>query len=168
MFARFGPASVSVRDVARHAGVNQGLIYRHFDSKESLLAEAIEQGSSGLFPAALAPEGFDFDVMSHLMHHGSPAPRLIARTLVDGLDISTLRHEFPVLRRLLDGFDDVPVGARLEGPSDPRTAVACAAGMTLGSVLWGEHLRDVFGLVDDEGIESAVADLARLLVARPG
>ena len=44
-------------------------------------------------------------------------------------------------------------------------AVACAAGMALGTVLWGEHLRDSLGLVDDRGIESALADFARLIVS---
>ena len=83
LFAASGPASVSVRDVARHAGVNQGLIYRHFGSKDARLAEAIQQGRSDLFPAAGAAGGFDLDAMSQLLHHGSPAPRLIARTLVD-------------------------------------------------------------------------------------
>jgi len=167
LFAELGPASVSVRDVARHAGVNQGLIYRHFGSKEALLAEAIEQGSSDLFPAARAAAGFDFDAMSQLMHHGSTAPRLIARTLVDDIDISTVRGEFPVLRRLLDGFGHVPTGSRPGDLSDPRIAVATAAGMALGSVIWGGHLRRAFGLTRDDGIEAAIADLARVVVGWP-
>jgi len=158
---------VSVRDIARHAGVNQGLIYRHFGSKEALLAEAIEQGSSGLFPAALAADGFNFDAMSQLMHHGSPAPRLIARTLVDDVDIWTVRREFPVLRQLLDGYGHVPTGSCPGDLSDPRIAVATAAGMALGSVVWGVSLQRVFGLTSGDGIEAAVADLARVMVGWP-
>lgn len=165
LFAERGPASVSVRDIARHAGANQGLIYRHFGSKDALLADAIEQGRSRLFPAAKAADGFDFDAMSWLIHHGSPAPRLIARTLVDGVDILTVRRRFPVLRRLLDDYDDVPTGAGPGDLSDPRVAVATAASLVLGSAVWGGHLRPALGLRD--GIESAVADLARLLIAEP-
>lgn len=165
LFTQRGPSSVSVRDVAHHAGVNQGLIYRHFGSKEALLAEAIERGSSDLFPAALAPEGFDFDAMSHLMHHGSPAPRLVARTLVDDMDITTVRPQFTVLRQLLDTYDDVPDGPGPADLSDPRVAVTTAAGMALGSVIWGPHLRAPLGLPDDPGIESAMADLARWVIS---
>jgi len=167
LFATAGPASVSVRDVARHSGVNQGLIYRHFGSKEALLAEAIEQGSSGLFPAAEAADGFDFDAMSQLLHHGSTAPRLIARTLVDDIDIRTVRRQFPVLRRLLDSYAMVPTASRPGDLSDPRVAVAAAAGMALGSAVWGEHLRAAFGLTTGDGIEAAVADLARVIVGWP-
>jgi AcrR family transcriptional regulator len=165
LFAARGPASVSVRGIAHHANVNQGLIYRHFGSKDALLAVAIEESSSGLFPAALADEGFDFDAVSWMVHHRSPAPRLIARTLVDDVDIRTVRRRFPILRRLIDDFDDVPTGAGPGDLSDPRVAVASAASLVLGSAVWGEAVGPALGLRG--GIESAVSDLARLLVAEP-
>jgi TetR/AcrR family transcriptional regulator, repressor for neighboring sulfatase len=167
LFAEHGPASVSVRDVGRHAQVNPGLIYRHFGSKEALLEEAIEQGSSGLFPAALTPEGFDFDAVSQRLHNSSLAPRLIARTLVDGIDIRLVRRRFPVLHRLLGDLGPVRTGPGPVGLSDPRFAVVATAGMALGSAVWGPHLRSGFGLSDLVGIESAIADLSRLLIAVP-
>jgi AcrR family transcriptional regulator len=167
LFAQRGPASVSVRDIARHAGVNQGLIYRHFGSKDGLLGEAIEVGSSGMFPAALAADGFDFDGMSWLLHHASPAPRLLARTLVDGIDISSVRRNFPILRRLVDDFEHVPSGAGPGDLSDPRVAGFTTAGMALGSSIWGEHLLRSLGLRANDGRDAAIADLARLLMAEP-
>jgi AcrR family transcriptional regulator len=167
LFAQRGPASVSVRDIAAHAGINQGLIHRHFGSKAALLAEVLEQGSSGMFPAALSDQGFDFDAMSWLLHHESPAPRLIARTLVDGIDISSVRRQFPILRRLVDDFDGVPSGAGPGDLSDPRVAVVATAAMALGSAIWGEQLRTALGLGPGDGVEAAIADLARFLVSRP-
>lgn len=167
LFAARGPAAVSVRDVARRAGANQGLIYRHFGSKEALLAEVIDRGSAVLVPAAWASPSFDFDAMSQLVHHVSPAPRLIARALVDDIPMWKARNRFPVLRGLLDTFDAVPTGAGPGDVTDPRIAVALAATMALGSVIWGPHLRPTLGLVDDEGIESAMADLARTITAWP-
>lgn len=167
LFAERGPASVSVRDIARHSGINQGLIHRHFGSKAALLAEAIEQGSSGMFPAALAAEGFDYDAMSWLLHHASPAPRLLARTLVDGIDISTVRRQFPILRRLLDDGGAVPSGAGPGDLSDPRVVVTAVAAMALGSAIWGEQLGAALGLGADDGIEASIADLARAMMSRP-
>ena len=105
--------------------------------------------------------------MSQLLHHGLPAPRLIARTLVDDIDIRTVRRQFPVLRRLLDSYAPVPTGSRPGDLSDPRVAVAAAAGMALGSVVWGEHLRHTFRLTTGDGVEAAVADLARVIVGWP-
>jgi AcrR family transcriptional regulator len=167
LFADRGPASVSVRDIARHAGVNQGLIYRHFGSKDALLAEALERGSSQLFPAALAEQGFDFDAMSWLLHNSATAPRLIARTLVDDIDISSVRRTFPILRRLIAVYDQVPSGAGPADLSDPRVAVVTTAGMALGSAIWGDHLRGALGLDERDGIDAAIADLARVLAAAP-
>jgi AcrR family transcriptional regulator len=167
LFAVRGPASVSVRDVARRAGVNQGLIYRHFGSKQALIAAAFEQGSSGLFPAALAPEGFDIDTVIHQIHHGQRAPWLIARILVDDVDIADVRKQFPILRRLLAAYGRVPTGQRRADLTDPRIAVAAVTCMAMGSVIYGHDLRRALDLPDDESIEVAIADLCRVLLAEP-
>jgi predicted nucleic acid-binding protein len=50
LFAQRGPAAVSIRDVARHAGLNHGLLHRHFGSKDALIAEAIDVGVGSLCP----------------------------------------------------------------------------------------------------------------------
>ena len=105
--------------------------------------------------------------MSWLLHHASPAPRLIARTLVDDVDIAAVRGQFPVLRRLLEVYDQVPKGAGPADLSDPRVAVVATAAMALGSATWAEHLRPALGLGERDGIESTIADLARLLLAAP-
>lgn len=167
LFAVRGPASVSVRDVGRQARVNQGLIYRHFGSKQALLAAAFEQGSSGLFPAALAPEGFDIDTVIHQVHHGSRAPWLIARILVDDVDIGEVRKQFPILRRLLGAYEGVPTGGRAPDVADPRIAVASVTCMAMGSAIYGHDLLAALGLPDDRSVEVAVADLCRVLLAEP-
>jgi AcrR family transcriptional regulator len=92
LFAAHGPASVSIRDIARHAGVNHGLLHRHFGAKDDLLAEALESGVSSLLPGALAADGFDIDDVVHVTHHDSTAPKLIARTLLDDINIRTVRR----------------------------------------------------------------------------
>lgn len=167
LFALRGPASVSVRDVARLAGVNQGLIYRHFGSKQALLAAAFEQGSSGLFPAALDPEGFDIDAVIHQLHHGSRSPWLIARILVDDVDIGEVRQQFPILRRLLGAYPDVPKAGRGADLTDPRIVVAAVTCMAMGSVIYGRELRSSLDLPDDGSVEVAIADLGRVLLAEP-
>lgn len=167
LFAARGPASVSVREVARRAGVNQSLIYRHIGSKQELVAAAFEQGSAELFPAALAPEGFDIDTVIHLIHHGAPAPKLIARILVDEVDIAQVRRQFPILRRLLSAYGHLPAGGRAPGPADPRFAVASVTCMAMGSVIYGRDLLATLGLPDDGSAEVAIADLCRVLLAAP-
>lgn len=171
LFAAHGPASVSVRRIARHASVNHGLVHRHFGSKEALLTEAIEVGSTPVFPAALATEGFDVDGVVHIAHQRPETARLIARTLVDGVDITTVRQQFPVIRQLLaqqtGRLTTTATNTATTGPAshgDPRLAVASAGSMVLGSVIWGGLLGAAFGLDDPAEVRAAVADLARLLL----
>jgi TetR/AcrR family transcriptional regulator, repressor for neighboring sulfatase len=167
LFAEHGPASVSIRDVARHAGVNHGLVHRHFGSKDDLLAAAIEVGSSSLLPGALAAEGFDIDDVVQAMHHGSPSPRTVARALVDDIVIGRVRRHYPVLRGLLAFARQLPADSRPAALVDPRLAAAAAASLVVGSVIWGRGLREAFGLAGDEGVESAMADLSRWLLGVP-
>lgn len=167
LFTARGPASVSVRDIARHAGVNHGLIHRHFGSKHALLAEAIEVGTRSLLPGALAPEGFDIDTVVHGVHHDAPAPRTIARVLVDDIAIGRVRPHYPVLGGLLTLVRRLPADARPPALADPRLAAAAAASLALGSALWGPGLRKTFGLDDEAAVVSAVADLSRWLLGAP-
>ncbi|MBX3286199.1 MAG: TetR/AcrR family transcriptional regulator [Actinobacteria bacterium] len=167
LFSEQGPASVSIRDIARHAGVNHGLIHRHFGSKDDLLAEAIEVGSFSLQPGAFDPAGFDIDRVVHAMHHGSPSPKTIARVIVDDIAIGTVRPRYPVLERLLIFTRQLPPEARPLELADPRLAAAAAVSLVVGSAIWGATLRVAFGLEDDDGIESAMADLGRWLLGAP-
>jgi AcrR family transcriptional regulator len=167
LFALRGPAAVSVREIARIAGVNHGLVHRHFGSKEALVAEAIEHGSIGLFRAALPAGGFDLDAVVRQVRHESLAPVLIARTLVDDLDLARVRDRFPVVRRLVDAYRDVPQGRGTGTLDDPRLAVAAAVSVTLGSTIWDAPLRAVTGISNDVDLDAAVADIARHLLQVP-
>jgi AcrR family transcriptional regulator len=167
LFAEHGPASVSIRDIARHAGVNHGLVHRHFGSKDDLLAEAIEVGSFSLLPGAFAPDGFDIDDVVHAMHHGSPSPRTISRILVDDVAIGKVRPRYPVLSGLLHLVRQLPAEDRPPALADPKLAAAAGASLVVGSVIWGRGLRETFGLADEDGVESAVADLSRSLIGAP-
>ena len=168
LFAERGPASVSVRDIARHAGVNHGLVHRHFGSRDELLAEAIEVGSASLRPGAFAPEGFDIDDVVYAMHHGSPVPRTIARVLVDDIAVGRVRPRFPVLAGLLGLVRQLPTDARPPALADPRLAATAAVSLVVGSVIWGRGLREAFGVADQDGVESAMADISRGLLGAPG
>jgi len=46
LFAREGYKATSTSKVAKHAGVSEGLIFRHFDSKEGLLEAIMKQGET--------------------------------------------------------------------------------------------------------------------------
>jgi AcrR family transcriptional regulator len=43
LFAQRGPSAVSLRDIAKEAGVNYGLIHRYFGSRDDVLRAAFEE-----------------------------------------------------------------------------------------------------------------------------
>jgi TetR/AcrR family transcriptional regulator, repressor for neighboring sulfatase len=162
LFAQRGPAAVSIRDVARHAGLNHGLLHRHFGSKDALIAEAIDVGVGSLMPGALAPAGFDIDQVVQVMHEDPIPARLIARTVVDDIDIASVRATYPVMDGVLALARRVPAESRPPSAADPRIAAVAAASMVAGSVIWGPSLQNAWGFHDE--VQSAMADLARHLL----
>ena len=165
LFAQHGPATVSIRDIARHAGLNHGLLHRHFDSKQALVTEAIEVGVASLMPGALAPAGLDIEQVVAVMHSDPIPARLIARTLVDGIDISSVRVRYPVMDGVYALACRKPAEQRPPCVADPRIAAVATASMVGGSVIWGESLRTASGFHDD--VQPALADLSHHLLGVP-
>jgi AcrR family transcriptional regulator len=164
LFAERGPASVSIRDIARHADVHHSLVHRYFGTKDDLLAEAIEVGSFSLLPGAFNPDGFDIDGVVHALHHGSPSPNTISRILIDQIAVPTVRPQTPVLDSLLRLARQSPAEARPPGLADARLAAATATSMVVGSAIWGGTLGGFIGLSDPDHTEAAMADLGRWLI----
>jgi AcrR family transcriptional regulator len=73
VFAQTGP-DAQIDDVARHAGVGVGTVYRHFPTKEALLAELVRQ-KFRLFADrardALAKDGEPFALIEALMRRNA-------------------------------------------------------------------------------------------------
>jgi AcrR family transcriptional regulator len=144
LIAARGPAAVSIRDVANHAGLNHGLLHRHFGSKDALIAEALDVGIGSLLPGALDPDGFDIDEVVEVLHHDPAPARLIARVVVDDIDIRSVRLRFPVIRALLEVARNSPATSRPAEAADPRIATAAAAAMVGGSAVWGSALQQAW------------------------
>jgi TetR/AcrR family transcriptional regulator, repressor for neighboring sulfatase len=162
LFAEHGPASVSIRDVARHAGVNHGLVHRHFGAKEDLIAAALDAAVSPLLPGALAPGGFDLADVVQVAHLDPTSTKLIARALVDGLPIGAVRRDYPVMRSLLTAAQQADAESRPAHLDDPRLAAAATAAMVCGSALYCDTLRQVAGIRGD--VVTAMTALSRQLL----
>lgn len=109
-----GAADLSVRDIARTAGVNHGLVHRHFGSKEALFREALATVAAGA-------------------HHDHPGVGLSAYSW-------GLLREHPELARILarmclDGPHDLlplagPPEARLERYVEPVRRFLATVGLS--------------------------------------
>jgi TetR/AcrR family transcriptional regulator, repressor for neighboring sulfatase len=157
LFADKGPAATSIREVAARAGVNHGLLHRHFGSKRQLLAATLQHLADSA--AALRESGAPVEQLEAT--HELQA-RVMVRSTLDGFPVEELQQRFPGMESFLE---QVRVGH-----SDERAARLLAAhGMALqiGWGLLGPTLRVAFGLqdLDDTEIRAAVAEQVAKIVA---
>jgi AcrR family transcriptional regulator len=155
LFARRGPAAASIRDIAVHARVNHGLVFRHFGTKEQLVAAVLNHLASQ--HAALidhqAPAR-DIEAASDLQL------RVIARALLDGFAVGQLQTSFPGAARLLD-----EIRPQHHNDQTARLAAANAVALKLGWQLFEPFLRSAAALQDlneaqlSQSIDSAITTL---------
>ena len=136
LFAERGPAAASIREIAARARVNHGLLFRHFGTKERLVAAVLNHLAART---------------TRLMEAGAPAGdieaaadrqfRVITRALLDGFPAGQLQTSFPGVARLLD-----EIRPRHRSDQTARLAAANAIALRLGWQLFEPFLRSATGL----------------------
>jgi AcrR family transcriptional regulator len=154
LFTERGIRAVSIRELARSAGVNHGLIHRHFGSKAGLL-EAVMAHLANQVGTALGPPAEDerlVDILQAALGATRSQGvhwRLMARALLDGEDPATLQQEFPVVARMMAAARREPI----EGIG-PEARVTALLALTLGMLLFTPYLRLATGQSDESWQET--------------
>ena len=149
LFAQRGVNSVSVRQLAKAAGVNHGLVHRHFGSKEGLLKAvmtrladdvALQMGPAE--PDERLPELFARSLRATV--GGGLHWKILARALLDGESPEDLQTSFPVVDRLLEA-------AKRDNPSglSDKALVTLIITVTLGLLVFEPYLKLATGQDDD-------------------
>ncbi|MEE2830570.1 MAG: helix-turn-helix domain-containing protein [Myxococcota bacterium] len=160
LFAERGPNSVSVREVAREAGVNHGLVHRHFGSKDGLL-QAVMTRLSGEVAESIGPVGSSESLADLLMTtFGATRDgahwRILARSLLDGVPVRDLQEDFPVVRRMLEAARR---GTR--ATVSPEALVTLMLSVGLGLLLFEPYLMEATAQ-DEERWQATRMELAQL------
>lgn len=111
LFASRGYTTTTVRDIADEAGILSGSLYHHFDSKEAIFKEVLQNFMNDLlerFEAIAHEEGGPGQVLDDLVRHAF-------RTIADSpAAVALYQNEVSFLGNL-DGFEFVAEGsARIE------------------------------------------------------
>ena len=156
LFRAKGPAGVSLREIAQHAGVNYGLVHRHFGSKEAITA-AVFRGTSRRGAQAL---GASADLAGALgafasrIEEGDFA-RMLAWALVDGSNPTAFVDDSGAFHRMRE------LAAGPDGADDPerRIALAAALSMLMGWQVFAPFLTEGLGLddIDPAAVQRAIA-----------
>lgn len=138
MFAERGPAAASIRDIAAHARVNHGLVFRHFGTKEQLVAAVLNHQAAQLAQLmdAAAP-------LTDVAIVGTRQLRVLTRALLDGYPVAQLQSSFPAVERLLE-----QIRSQHDSEESARLATAHAIALLLGWQLFEPFLRTAIGLPD--------------------
>jgi AcrR family transcriptional regulator len=162
LVAARGVAAVSVRDVAAAAGVNHGLVHRHFGSKDGLARAALERITARVFDEA--KPGLSARSFAALAEDPT-VPLVVARACLDG-PADLLAGAAPPASRLTALV--APMGrllARLGFDADAHVVNGLGTCALLGWFVFRPLLAQGYGLPPDadEQVERLVAALDRLL-----
>lgn len=159
LFASKGPAATSIREIANHAGVNHGLVFRYFGTKENLLgatldyladhtAEALQSG------ATLSASRAAMD--RHL--------KVAVRAVLDGYPLATVQTRFPGIDAFL-----TQIGPQFTSDDTARLAAAHAIVLNLGWQLFGPTLKEIVGLdhLPDSKLHEAIDAEIKRITASP-
>ncbi len=152
LFGERGPAAVSTRQIANEAGVNSGLIHRHFRTKDALLREVMDRLVSDIASANDSERQDPESLFRFFLAAGEQTGywRLLARSLLDGVDVRELQTEFPTMKRIQELFEELKRSGELDDAFDPRVISALLTCLGLGWLIFEPFLLVASGLDQEE------------------
>jgi AcrR family transcriptional regulator len=169
LFQERSPSSVSLREIARRAGVNYGLIHHYYGTKEAILAELLRRGSATGAERMRDSASID-DALAALTTPGerSTHARMLAWALLDGVDPTSLVAVSPTITRLTELIGDAESG--VEGgvddtsAPDPRVVAAATVSAILGWNFFRPFVAAIAGMDDTPELSADVIGLVRRMV----
>jgi len=168
LFGEAGPAAVSTRQIAAEAGVNSGLIHRHFGTKDAMLREVLERlageisrarpedssgenssadesrGEQALSEGAASGTGDDHTAgllsILEATQERSAYWKLLARCILDGQDPSELQEKFPTVARVRAELEQLQNAGDLPASPDARTLAGLMVALGLGWLVFEPFL----------------------------
>ena len=157
LFAQQGPAATSIREVAARSGVNHGLVYRHFGTKEELVAAVLDHVSDQV-NEAIARAGADTGALAERQW------RVLAHTILDGYPVGRMQRRFPFVRQLVS-----EAAQHTDDQGAARMAAGHVVALELGWQLFKPFILAATGLgpVPDHEVRQASLQLMGRILADP-
>lgn len=163
LFAEKGAEAVSTREIASRANVNNGLIHRHFRTKDALLREVLESLSQEIVETE--EDGEESAILLRFfqaMRESETYWKLLARTMLDGQPIDRVQRTFPTMNRTIELVTELQAQGKGEVDADPRVVGAMLGAVAFGWLVFEPWLLAAGGFEDDEK-EAAGREIIRLV-----
>lgn len=164
LFAEKGAEAVSTREIASKANVNNGLIHRHFRTKDALLREVLE-GLSAEISSADDGGGEQSAILIRFfqeLRERETYWKLLARSILDGQPVDRVQRTFPTIERAIRLITEMQAQGRGPANADPRTVAVMLAAVAFGWLVFEPWLLAAGGFAEDEQ-EEAGKDVIRLV-----
>ncbi|MGB0648603.1 MAG: TetR/AcrR family transcriptional regulator, partial [Bradymonadia bacterium] len=140
-FADRGIAQVSIREIATRAGVNHGLVHRHFGSKDGLLKATLRALSSSVDErlSHVDPNEPLFSLLPKIFGGTKDVGlhwRVVTHALLEGMSVTDLQDNFPVFQRIVKA---AKVSGKAHDEALGQSALIFATG--LGYMVFEPYLR---------------------------
>jgi AcrR family transcriptional regulator len=156
VFSARGYHASSIDDIAREAGISKALIYEHFDSKQGLYGDLLEQNANELFEQlAEALAGVEvesgaarlaagLDAFFAFVEARRDAWRILFRDVADPDTSAALARILEQVTGVVAALIAQDPGARSQGGDESEPAIRVLAQMLVGAVQsvanwWAEH-----------------------------
>jgi AcrR family transcriptional regulator len=142
LFDRRNPGSVSVREIAKLAGVNHGLVHHYFGSKQALVQAVLDRLATRARDSL--GEGTAMDADSPVLIY----TRILGRAMLEREELAPLPGHHPIVMQLASLARDV-------GGLDERSArirASQGAALAMGWLLFEPLLIESGGLQDEDPV----------------
>jgi len=150
LFAAHGFTAVSVRDIAKQAGVSHALVHRYLGSKDEIYRQVLGRNADILTGSAADTDDL-MEAVALMFREGLAHRqylRLFTHSALHGLPFEATMGHFPAVDLLIELVERSRGEAPPCGDVDPRMAVAAVTALYLGWVALEPWLVPGAGLQD--------------------
>lgn len=173
LFHERSPAAVSLREIARRAGVNYGLIHHYFKTKEAVLAEVFR--TSALHGGRLLADAEDTaTALARLGRDPRAYARMLAWAVLDSDTSKVFADESPAIHAITElvgrEWNEGLSGDRTRDRYDPRVVAATSVLAVLGWSVFAPYVFPAAGLGDrdPDDVQAEVLELLQSMIAATG
>jgi len=164
LFAAYGFTAVSVRDIAKQAGVSHALVHRYLGNKDDIYRTVLQRNENVMLVAAAGTDDL-LEAVGHMFRKGlahRPYLRLVTHSALHGLPFDATIGRFPATELLIELAEQSKGEAPPCGDVDPRMAIAAVEALYLGWVSLEPWLIPA-ACLQDEDEAMVLAQLERVI-----
>jgi AcrR family transcriptional regulator len=152
LFAAHGFTAVSVRDIAKQAGVSHALVHRYLGNKDDIYRKVLQRNEDVMLAVAAGTDDL-LEAVGHMFREGRARRRylrLVTHSALHGLPFDTTMGRFPATELLIELARRSTGEAPPCGDVDPRVAIAAVVALYPGWVSLEPWLVPAAGLQDED------------------